>query len=68
MAMASDSGAKYKSISGRFKEHFGFRSSADSKTVTMVNVCCMHCHRAFAYHGSNTLCKVWISFKTEFFL
>jgi len=42
--------------------------SDDSKTVVMVNVCCMHCHKAFAYHGSNTSCKARISFKREFFL
>ena len=44
MATASDPGVKNKSITGRLNEHFGFRLSADSKTVAMENVCCMHCH------------------------
>jgi len=35
MATASDSGMKYKSITGRLKEHFGFRLSASSKTVIL---------------------------------
>jgi len=54
MTTASDSGVKYKSITGRLKEHFGFTLSANSKTVAMENVCCMHCHKVFVYHGSNT--------------
>jgi len=67
MATANDSGVKYKSITSQSKEHFCFRLSAYSKTA-MENVYCIHCHKTFAYHGSNTSCKAWISFKTEFFL
>jgi len=51
MATASDSSVKYKSITSRLKEHFGFRLSADSKRVAMENICCMHGHKAFACHG-----------------
>ena len=35
MAMENDYGVKYKSITGRLKEHFGFRLSADSKIVIL---------------------------------
>jgi len=35
MATESDSGVKYKSITGQLKEHFEFRLSADSKTVIL---------------------------------
>jgi len=54
MATANDSSDKYKSITGSLKERFGFRLSADTKTVSMESICCMHCHKVFAYHRSNT--------------
>jgi len=45
---------KYKAISGRMSEYFGFKL-CDSGTVDSAeNVFCKICHKSFAYHGSNT--------------
>ena len=45
---------KYKPISGRLKEHFGFKLLADGNIKNADNVYCIHCDKSFAYHGSNT--------------
>uniref|UniRef100_A0A0L8H915 BED-type domain-containing protein n=1 Tax=Octopus bimaculoides TaxID=37653 RepID=A0A0L8H915_OCTBM len=45
---------KYKSLSGRLHEHFGFKLLVDGNIKTADNVCCIHCDKSFAYHGSNT--------------
>ena len=50
MKSNDDSIAKHKAISGRF----GFTLSENSSVLSVENVCCMTCHKAFAYHGSNT--------------
>ena len=45
---------KYKPVSGRLKEHFGFKLLADGNIKNADNVYCIHCDKSFAYHGSNT--------------
>ena len=45
---------KYKPISGRLKEHFGFKLLADGNIKNAGNVYCIHCDKSFTYHGSNT--------------
>jgi len=47
--------AKYKAISGRMSEYFGFKLCDDSTVDSVENVFCMICHKSFVYHGSNTL-------------
>ena len=54
MATAGDKSVKYKAISGRFSEHFGFKLSSDGTVSSAENVYCVHCHKSFAFHGSNT--------------
>lgn len=45
---------KYKPMSGRLREHFGFRLLADGNIENASKVYCIHCDKLFAYHGSNT--------------
>lgn len=45
---------RYKFISGRLKEHFGYKLSVEGNIINGNNVCCIHCDKSFAYHGSNT--------------
>jgi hypothetical protein len=52
--MATDKSDKYMAISGRFSDHFGFKISSDGTALIAENVCCVHCPKSFAYHGSNT--------------
>ena len=41
-------------ISGRFlSDYFGFKLSENGSVLSVENVCCMTCDKAFAYHGSN---------------
>jgi len=46
--------AKYKAVSGRLSDHFGFKLSDDGSVSSVENIYCMTCHKFFAYHGSNT--------------
>ena len=46
--------AKYKQISGRLNEHFGFKLLNDENVKNVDKVYCVHCEKSFAYHGSNT--------------
>ena len=54
MAAESNRGIRYKPIAGRLHEHFGFKLSFDRNIENADNVCCIHCDKPFAYHGSNT--------------
>jgi len=47
--------AKHKAIQSRLSDYFGFKLSENSSVLSVENVCCMTGHKAFAYHGSNTL-------------
>ena len=49
-----DSRAKHKAISGRLSDYFGFKLSENGSVLSVENIYCMTCHKAFAYHGSNT--------------
>jgi len=50
-----DSRAEHKAIPGRLSDYFGFKLSENGSVLSVENVYCMTCHKAFAYHGSNTL-------------
>jgi len=50
-----DRRAKDKAIPGRLSDYFGLKLSENSSVLSVKNVCCMTCHKAFAYHRSNTL-------------
>ena len=54
MKQNDDSRAKYKVISGRLSDYFGFKLSENGSVLSVENDYCMTCHKAFAYHGSNT--------------
>jgi len=54
MKSSDDSRAKHKAISGRLSDYFGFKLSENRSVLSVENVCCMTCHKPFAYHGSNT--------------
>ena len=54
MKSKDDSRAKHKAISCRESDYFGFQLSENGSVLSVENVCCMACHKAFAYHGSNT--------------
>ena len=54
MAMDKNQFTKHKPISGRLKEHFGFKLLVDGNIKNADNVYCIHCDKSFAYHGSNT--------------
>jgi len=49
-----DSRAEHKAISGRLSDYFGFKPSENGSVLSVKNVYCMTCHKAFAYQGSNT--------------
>jgi len=38
----------------RLSDYFGFKLSENSSVSSAENVCCVTCHKVFAYHGSNT--------------
>jgi len=46
--------AKHKAISCRQSDYFGFKLSENGSVLSVKNVYFMTCHKAFAYHGSNT--------------
>ena len=46
--------AKHKAISGRLSDYFGFTLSENGSVLSVENVYCMTCHKAFTYRGSNT--------------
>ena len=54
MKSNDDSTAKHKAISCRLSDYFGFKLSKNGSVLSVENVYCMTCHKAFAYHGSNT--------------
>jgi len=43
-----DSRAKHKAISGRLSDYFGFKLSENGSVLSVENVYCMTCHKAFA--------------------
>ena len=49
-----NSRAKHKAISGRLSDYYGFKLIQNDSVSSVENDCCMTCHKAFAYHGSNT--------------
>ena len=49
-----DSRVKHKAISCRQSDYFGFKLSENGSVLSVENVRCMTCHKAFTYHGSNT--------------
>ena len=51
---ANNEQVKYKAVSGRMCDYFGFKLAEDGKVYSGENVICMICHKSFAYHGSNT--------------
>ena len=54
MKSNDDSRAKHKAISDRLSDYFGFTLSENGSVLSVENVYCMTCHKAFAYHASNT--------------
>jgi len=46
--------AKHKAIPGRLSDYFGLNLSENGSVLSVENVCCMACHKAFAYYGCNT--------------
>ena len=54
MKSNDDSRAKHKAISGCLSDYFGFQLSKNGSVLSVENVCCMTCHKAFTYHESNT--------------
>jgi len=67
MATASDSGVKYKRIPSQLNEHFRSRLSADSKTVAMENVCCMHRHKSVCISPIEHFTKGLNQFQDNYF-
>jgi len=51
---SDDSRAKDKAIADRLSDYFGFKLSENGSVLSAENVCCMTCHKDFAYDGSNT--------------
>ena len=49
-----DSGATDNAISGRLSDYLGFKLSESGSVLSVENVYCMTCDKAFTYHGSNT--------------
>jgi len=47
---AIDSRAKHNAIPGRLSDYFGFKLSENGSVLSVENVYCMTCHKAFAYH------------------
>ena len=54
MKSNDNSRAKHKAISGRLSDYFGSKLSENGSVVSVENVYCMTCHKAFANHVSNT--------------
>jgi len=49
-----DSRAEHKAISCRLSDYFGFKLTENGSAKSVENDCSMTCHKAFAYHRSNT--------------
>ena len=45
-----DSRAKYKAISGHLSDYFGLKLSENGSVLSVGNIYCTTCHKAFAYH------------------
>ena len=54
MKSNDDGGAEHKAISCRLSDYFGFKLSENGRVLSVENVYCMTCDKAFAYHRSNT--------------
>ena len=54
MKSNDDSRAEHKAISGRLSDYFGFKLSENSSVLSVENVYCMTCHKAFTHYVSNT--------------
>ena len=54
MKSNDNSRAEHKAISCRLSDYFGFKLSENGSVLSVENVYCMTCHKAFAYHRSNT--------------
>ena len=54
MKSNDDSRAKHKAIPCRLGDYFEFKLSENGSVLSVENVYCMTCHKAFVYHGSNT--------------
>ena len=50
----SKENSNYKSINRLLAEHFSFRVNSDGNVDNVGAVCCVHCHKSFVYHSSNT--------------
>ena len=46
--------SEHKAISCRLSDYFGFKLSENVSVLSAENIYCTTCHKAFAYHGSNT--------------
>jgi len=46
--------AKHNAIPGHLSDYFGLKLNENGSVLSVENVCCITCHKAFAYHGSNT--------------
>ena len=44
---------KYKPVSGKLQNHFGFKLLADHNIKNADQVCCILSDKSFAYHESN---------------
>ena len=55
MKSNDDSRAEHKAISCHLSDYFGFKLSENGSVLSVENVYCMTCHKAFAHYGSNTL-------------
>ena len=48
MKSNDDSKAEHKAISCRLSDYFGFKLSENGSVLSVENVYCMSCHKAFA--------------------
>jgi len=55
--MQSNSEQKYKRCAGLLKDNFAFKINADGTYLNPESINCLHCNKAFAYHGSQTSLK-----------
>jgi len=44
----------YKLVTGKLREHFGFKLDDDNKVTDGEKVYCFHCDKGFVFRGSNT--------------
>ena len=50
MKSNDDNRAKHKAISCHLSDYYGFKLSENGSVLSVENVYCMTCHKAFAYH------------------